>query len=622
MRPWLVWVLFAICLAVVLAAMGWASATVWRLDATETAGRQQAALEENVRLALWRMDSALAPIIARESTWPYFAYASFYPAQRAYTNMLTPVQEGEILVPSPLLNRPSQHVLLHFQIGPDREFTSPQVPTGNIRSLAEQGFTTPEAIDTARELSSALERALKPDFLAGCLRPPDAPKLPAIVVPPQRQAPSVLTQQRGKGEAAAQHYDLAQRQQRQLQQFEIQQVTPSVSRTVGGDEFSNRALNMLSNAGVYAQQAMPFQPLLSDVREGLTRPVWLDGRLLLARRVFVNGREYIQGSWLDWPAIEQSLLESIRDLLPEARLEPVSDPASFENGERVLAALPVRLIPGALPPTADAGASPLRMSLAVAWACMLVAAGAVALLLAGALSLSERRGAFVSAVTHEMRTPLTTFRMYTEMLVKDMVPAERRTRYLDTLRVEADRLAHLVENVLAYARLERGKPASRLEPTTPAAILDHSRGRLADRAEQSGMRLVVEDLDGDDVNNAQIHADPMSVEQILFNLVDNACKYAAEAMDKTIHFRVRFLRDAVAFEVADHGAGIPPDQQRRLFRPFSKSAQQAAHSAPGVGLGLALSRRLARRMGGDLCYEPADGDGARFVLTLPWRGKT
>jgi signal transduction histidine kinase len=109
----------------------------------------------------------------------------------------------------------------------------------------------------------------------------------------------------------------------------------------------------------------------------------------------------------------------------------------------------------------------------------------------------------------------------------------------------------------------------------------------------------------------------MAVEQILFNLVDNACKYAAEATDKTVQLRVDALHDSVAFQVADHGPGIAPDQQRRLFRPFSKSAQQAAHSAPGVGLGLALSRRLARRMGGDLRYEPTDTHGACFVLTLP-----
>lgn len=202
---------------------------------------------------------------------------------------------------------------------------------------------------------------------------------------------------------------------------------------------------------------------------------------------------------------------------------------------------------------------------------------------------------------------------------RGMVPAERRAKYLDTLRIEADRLSHLVENVLAYARLERGKLSSRLEAIPPSAIVTRSRGRLADRAEQAGMQLTVEEgIAGDE---PMVLADPTAVEQILFNLVDNASKYATNAADKTIRLRVRQADGAVLLEVSDGGPGIPFDQQRSLFRPFSKSAHQAAHSAPGVGLGLALSRRLARSMGGELTYQGTDGQGARFVLALPIAGR-
>jgi signal transduction histidine kinase len=118
-------------------------------------------------------------------------------------------------------------------------------------------------------------------------------------------------------------------------------------------------------------------------------------------------------------------------------------------------------------------------------------------------------------------------------------------------------------------------------------------------------------------SDLRVLADPTAVEQILFNLVDNACKYAVDASDKSIYLRVGSSDSAVLFEVADHGPGVPADQQRKLFRPFSKSAQQAAHSAPGVGLGLALSRRLARSIGGELTYQATDGQGAVFLLSLP-----
>jgi signal transduction histidine kinase len=242
-----------------------------------------------------------------------------------------------------------------------------------------------------------------------------------------------------------------------------------------------------------------------------------------------------------------------------------------------------------------------------------------AVTLRGVVALSERRGAFVSAVTHELRTPLTTFRMYAEMLAEGMVPsAEQRQKYLETLRREADRLAHLVENVLQYARLERGKPSRQKETFTVSALLDRVQPPLADRAEQAEMKLVVE-ID-DEVRSQRLTTDSGAVEQILFNLVDNACKYAAASEDKRIQLRVTRQRRLVSIEVRDHGPGISPTARRRLFTPFSKSAQEAARSAPGVGLGLALSKRLAADLGGRLAMSSNRGDaepGAAFVLTLP-----
>jgi signal transduction histidine kinase len=336
------------------------------------------------------------------------------------------------------------------------------------------------------------------------------------------------------------------------------------------------------------------------------------------------------------------LLGQITDLLPQATLKLcVPDPG--ERFSRSLAALPIRLAPGSVPATGSPWATPVRLALVTAWGCVAMALAAVAALLAGAVLLSERRAAFVSAVTHELRTPLTTFRMYTEMLLEGMVPDEdKRRRYLATLRTEAERLGHLVENVLAYARLERGRPGGRIDDVALGALIERCRERLARRAEQAGMSLV---LEADEAGLATVvRADPAAVEQILLNLVDNACKYAASAGDKRIHLEIggdrrdgppsdpsdpsdqsdrlqrpragdrerghRFLR------VRDHGPGISKSDARRLFRPFSKSARDAANSVPGVGLGLALSQRLARAMGGSLDLDRSVADGACFVLGL------
>jgi signal transduction histidine kinase len=241
---------------------------------------------------------------------------------------------------------------------------------------------------------------------------------------------------------------------------------------------------------------------------------------------------------------------------------------------------------------------------------------AAALLLHQVVSLSERRAAFVSAVTHELRTPLTTFRLYSEMLAEGMVSDEsQRSTYLDTLRREAERLSHLVENVLQYAQLERGVARNRYQQLPIPQLLDHALPALQRRAELAGMRVVVET--SPEAADLRVHTDPEIVEQILFNLVDNACKYAATAGDPRIHLGIRAENAGrVQLRISDHGPGISAKQARRLFRPFRKTAEEAAESSPGVGLGLSLCRRLAQQIGGRLNWIPGNG-GACFVLTLP-----
>ena len=581
-RPLHTWIAFCLCLAVVLGAMGWVSLTALRLDRSEVEARRRAALEENVRLALWRMDSALGDLIARENARPYFAYTAFYPADRAYTRMFARIRPGEVLMPSPLLTGFSPHILLHFQFGPDGELTSPQVPTGNMRDLAETGYTTHEKI----EASAALLRELQ-----GTVR-----REPLLELLP------VETDQRAEPPLAAQAWG-EQSLPRGAEQAEQQQQERNI--------IEQQARVRLQRATIAPKAATGY----SDVREGVIAPVWAGSMLLLARRVRVGEQDYVQGCWVDWPAIRLWLLDQVRDLFADADLEPVESGAG-EWQSRMLTAVPARLVPGSAPPVETGPVWPIRFSLLIAWGCVLLAAAAVAVLLLGAVSLSERRGAFVSAVTHELRSPLTTFRMYTEMLAEGMVPGEaKRQRYLETLRTEAERLAHLVENVLAYARLERQRAGAGVEAVTVQGLLERIQGRLTERARQAGMDLIVDGAEK--AASLTVRADTSAVEQILFNLVDNACKYAALASDRRIRLQIDSAGSFALLKIRDRGPGIARKDARRLFRPFSKSAREAANSAPGVGLGLALCRRLARRMGGDLRLDRNVDDGTCFVLSLP-----
>jgi len=594
-RPWHTWVAFGLCLAVVMIAMGWISLMVFRLDRAQALSSQQAALEENIRLALWRIDSAVGPLVARESGHPYFAYRPFHPAERAYTLLFDEIQPGEVLLPSPLLAFESPYILLHFQFTPGAPLTSPQVPTGNMRDLAEGVYTTDEKIEAAAAHLAALRRSIDRDALLSSL-PQGRSKDLALA---QVTEPEVLE----PFQQTLEQRPFLQRDTLQMQ-AEVQQQRSVVERNV-------RVQQQVSNVAINDGNTLL---ATTDVSGGASKLLWVGDSLLLVRRISVRGKDYVQGCWLDWPGISRWLKREIRDLLPHAELEPVRSESPAEE-TRMLAALPVQLTPGDVPVVTNHPVSPVRLSLLIAWGCVLVAALAVAMLLMGTISLSERRATFVSAVTHEMRTPLTTFRMYAEMLAKGMITDEaKRRHYLDTLGVEAERLSHLVENVLAYARLERNRIA-RSENVAVKELIDRVSNRLAERAGQAGMNLVVDASDS--VLAQRVRADASAVEQILLNLVDNACKYAASGVEKIIHMEVDRAGERAALRIRDHGPGLTKADSRRLFRPFSKSARDAAESAPGVGLGLALSRRLARNMGGDLRLDSDTHTGACFILTLP-----
>jgi signal transduction histidine kinase len=253
-------------------------------------------------------------------------------------------------------------------------------------------------------------------------------------------------------------------------------------------------------------------------------------------------------------------------------------------------------------------------ALTAGWIAVLCAIAAVALLVRGIMRLSERRASFVSAVTHELRTPLTTFQLYADLLQSGAVKEEQRGHYFQTLHREARRLSHLVENVLAFSRIEKG--SARATPTTLRAdeLVRPMLERLDDRLREAGLHLIC-DL-ADPAWSARVAADPAAVEHVLFTLIDNAAKYAAGSSPAEVELRAQPTGRTLEILVRDHGPGIPPAERRRVFRPFHKSAAAAAESRPGVGLGLSLSRRLARAGRGELRLLP-DPDGACFALALP-----
>lgn len=385
-------------------------------------------------------------------------------------------------------------------------------------------------------------------------------------------------------------------------------------------EYGKRAQSMKSNmisslsANPVQQQAVELDRV-APARGGealtvdLMRPLWWGAQLVLARAVTTADGRRVEGSVLDWTALRDTLLAEIADLLPDASLAPSA--AGAVEGERQLATLPVRLDPGSIVFAEVPTWRPMRVAVAGAWAFLLVAIAAVALLLRASIGLSERRAAFVSAVTHELRTPLTTFRMYTEMLEGGMVE-DKRAQYVSTLRREAERLGALVENVLSYARIEADRHARSRERVAVGDLLARVADRLGARCDAAGIELEI-DLD-DATAGAEVEVDIAAVEQILFNLVDNAAKYGV-GDDARVTVRAQADARSVSIHVRDQGPGIPVTERRSIFEPFAKGAAHRAGTKPGVGLGLALCRRLAREMGGSLELVASER-GADFRLGL------
>jgi signal transduction histidine kinase len=660
-RPFHIRLIFAACLLVLLAAMGAVSVTTLRLDRAQMQAAQQAETEEKVRLALWRMDSLLTSIMVEESARPFSAWESFSRNEPALTKGYAPIQPGEILTPSPLLAYSSSNVLLHFQLSPEGQLTSPQVPLGAERAPALVNGATTAGLQTAAARLNQYQTLLNDQ----CVAPPadlglspvpaglsvlnrDVLITSCAVFRTNTVGPITVPQQLlAQADASRGQRFLGGQQKRNPQQQEIlndnewqaranfnQAAQLQVATNVYyGNQMPNRAGGQRSsfasssggstprptNATValnLAPRPTAALPVTDIAGEGVFKPLWVGSELVLARRVNFADRFVVQGVWLNWTNLRQSLAASVKDLFPSAEVAPVIG-ANTDPQARLLAAIPARLVIGPASLAALPGWSPVLTALVVAWLCVLLAGLAVAMLLHGTVSLSERRAAFVSAVTHELRTPLTTFKMYSEMLAEDMVPdAEKRKSYLSTLCAEANRLSHLVENVLAYARLERGSARSRVERVSLGQLINRVKPRLDQRASQAEMSVVV---DSDEkALGTVVHVDASAVEQILFNLVDNACKYAAPtASEKVIHLEALPDGKFAMLRVRDHGQGISAEGAKRLFQPFSKSAHEAAHSAPGVGLGLALCRRLSRSMGGDLRLDALVKSGACFVLTLP-----
>ena len=228
------------------------------------------------------------------------------------------------------------------------------------------------------------------------------------------------------------------------------------------------------------------------------------------------------------------------------------------------------------------------------------------------MKLAEKKDDFISAVSHELRTPLTSIRMYSEMLENKWVKSEDKVaEYHRNMRQESERLSRLIENVLDFSRIQRG----RKKYTFSVGDINECIGGVVEvmtpYAAQNGfsIRTELEQL-------GHMAFDKDAVKQIIVNLLDNAIKYARNAEDKTITVRTKSDTENILIEVEDHGPGVPHRQRKKIFEEFYRLGSEATRETRGTGLGLALVKRFAQAHNGFVEILAAKPAGAIFRVGL------
>jgi signal transduction histidine kinase len=417
------------------------------------------------------------------------------------------------------------------------------------------------------------------------------------------------------------------RSKRVEQELVAESVAPKLSALADVDENANSDVPKAEVAvRTFAGEIDPFELGVLDT-----------GHLVLFRNVWREGQRYVQGALVD------------REVFVATAIEMPYRTSSVGSATRLNVAFQGRLVDrlgGAIdlilpndltgtllhrarlsPPFGDVEITFLVRRLPRAPGAALLAWVAVALTAvlvagfylmyrfgAGQMRLARQQQDFVSAVSHELKTPLTSIRMYGEMLKAGWADDAKRQTYYDYIHSESERLSRLIENVLQLARLTRNTQRFDLKSVTVAELVDLARSKVATQVERAGFALVVRN---ETPEGTTVVVDLDCAAQIFINLVDNALKFSASAAEKKVELAARRLSDgSVLMTVRDYGPGVPKTQLKKIFELFYRAENELTRDTVGTGIGLALVRQLAAAMGARVDARNCE-PGAEFRVEFP-----
>jgi two-component system, OmpR family, phosphate regulon sensor histidine kinase PhoR len=228
--------------------------------------------------------------------------------------------------------------------------------------------------------------------------------------------------------------------------------------------------------------------------------------------------------------------------------------------------------------------------------------------------LRQLKEDFISNVSHELKTPLSLIRMFSEILVTGRVKDDdKKLDYFRIIHNESDRMSRLINNLLDFANLGRGKNSGYFERTNIAQIVIKSLEAYRHEIQKDGFQLNLEARP--DIPDS--FADPNAITMAFINLLDNSVKYSGD--HKQIDVRVERTNGFVDLIVIDKGIGIPASEQQKIFDKFYRGSEPSVRRIRGSGIGLAITKHVAEMHGGKVLVESEPGKGSTFTLRIPIR---
>jgi signal transduction histidine kinase len=429
----------------------------------------------------------------------------------------------------------------------------------------------------------------------------------------------------GKKQAGAAAQMVGASRSRRLEQAALPESAPPLAGLASNEPASKGDLRITT----FESEVDPFEFRLLD-----------SGHFVLFRKVWREGERYIQGALIERSSFLREAMETpfratalsgmsdlavgyqddVIALVPGGRQERYSDASGMRGAllyrsrlSAPLDALEVIFSISRLP--SGPGAAVLG------WTTLLLAVVFLGGFLVmyrlgmGQIRLARQQQDFVSAVSHELKTPLTSIRMYGEMLREGWADETRRHQYYEYIHDESERLTRLIENVLRLSSITRNGPSFDLRPTSAGELIDQVRSKIANQVERAGFELSFS-IDGA-AKRAEILIDEDCFVQILINLVDNAIKFSKNADARRIDIGAAIDgRQRLLFSVRDYGPGVPRDQMKKIFRLFYRTESELTRETVGTGIGLAIVHQLATAMSGKADVVNRD-PGAEFRVSFP-----